>query len=636
MIRKMKNLKIIKDRLIEISKNQHKEKYRIPSLWNDASNNEHRDINVSPADFLLKKIEEIEKKSVGIISGKGNRIFAYNMFIRLATAYDHNGDGLVSSEVLNSGWRETGTFLKAIGLLTFVKSLGCNAIYLLPVNAIGKIGKKGNIGSPYAIADAYKIDENLCEPCLELEPEVHFKAFIEAAHLLDMKVIMEFVFRTASIDSPLALKHPEWFYWIREDVPNRIGYTAEKNAYGPPYFDEEKLSDIFHRIENKKMYKLPQPDVSYRKLFTEIPDKVFSEEGKIVGITSDGLRCKIPSAFADWPPNDSQPVWSDVTYFRLYDNSKFNYIAYNTVRMYDLSLAANRNRVNSLWNHIRGIIPYYQKEFGIDGVMVDMGHALPDELLEFIISDARKINPNFIFWEENFVLSDDSVKKGFNASLGYLPFDSHDTYKVKNIIKYLSSGNCPIDFFLTPETHNTKRAASRNGGTEFCKYIWTILCFLPGIRFIHNGFELGEEAPVNTGLGFEREELELYPPEKLALFSSVALNWNNTNDIINHIRFINEIIIHLGLQDVINSGNYTISDIPSINPKIVAFILKVQEEKILLVGSGEATETMQSLLYLNCGVNEFFDSISNTNYQIQNCELIISLLPYQIMIGRLT
>jgi len=636
MIRQMKNLQIIKDKLITISNNQQEEIYRIPSLWRESADNEYMNINVSPADFFIKKIEEIEEKSLKILPDNGKRIFAYNMFVRLATAYDHNGDGAISQCSMKSGWRETGTFLKATALLPYIKSLGCNTIYLLPVNAIGKTGKKGNLGSPYAIADAYIIDENLCDPCLELEPEVCFGAFIEAARLLEMKVIMEFVFRTASIDSPLALKYPEWFYWIQDEIPNRIGYTSEKNVYGPPYFDEEKLSDIFHRIENKKMNKLPQPDAAYRKLFTTIPDKVFQEDGKIVGITRGGLRCKIPSAFADWPPNDTQPVWSDVTYFRMYDNPKFNYIAYNTVRMYDSSLVVEKNKVDSLWNHIRGIVPYYQKEFHIDGVMIDMGHALPDELLELIINDARIINPNFIFWEENFVLSEDSAQKGFNASLGYLPFDSHDTQKVTNIIKFLASGNCPIDFFLTPETHNTKRAVARKGGIEFSKYIWTLLFFLPGIRFIHNGFELGEDAPVNTGLGFESGEIELFPLESLALFSAVAMNWNNRNEIINHIRYINDIILQLGLKDVIDSGNYTINQVPSINPKITAYILKHNVEKVLIVGSGEESETMQSLLYLDCGDNEYHDIISNRTYQIQNCELILSLLPYQITIGQLT
>lgn len=631
----MKNLTILKERLKSIYQKKQIEQYNIPSLWFNPYDCELRDINVSPAEFFLSKIQEIEHLPTEDMPDSSIRIYAYNMFVRLATAYDHNGDGEISLSSTGAGWRETGTFLKAISLLPYIKTLGCNTIYLLPVNAIGKTGKKGNLGSPYAIADAYKIDENLCDPSLELEPEVCFSAFVEAAHLLGMKVIMEFVFRTASTDSPLALKHPEWFYWIREEIPNRMGYTNEKKVYGPPYFDEDKLTDILSRIENRQMKNLPQPDAAYKKLFTAIPDKVFQEDGRIVGITKDGVRCKIPSAFADWPPNDSQPVWSDVTYFRMYNNPKFNYIAYNTVRMYESSLAVKKNRVGSLWNHIRGIVPYYQKEFNIDGVMIDMGHALPDELLEYIIKDARNINPDFIFWEENFVLSADSAQKGFNASLGYLPFDAHDTQKVSNIIKFLASGTCPIDFFLTAETHNTKRAATRNSGKEFSKYIWTLLFFLPGIRFIHNGFELGESMPVNTGLGFESGEIEMFPPERLALFSAVAMNWNIGNEIINHIRYINEKIIQLGLKEAIDTGNYTISHVPSVNPKVISFIIKFGEEKFLIVGSGEESETMQSLLYLDCGATEYYDILEDKNYHVQNCELLLSLLPYQITIGRL-
>ena len=140
------------------------------------------------------------------------------MFIRYTCAYDHDRNLEVNKDPLPNGLRETGTFLKAIALLPYLKSLGVDIIYLLPVTKIGIDGKKGDLGSPYAVKNPYELDENLTEPFLDIPIQDQFKAFIEAAHSLNIKVVTELVLRTASIDSDLAIDHPEWFYWIKENT----------------------------------------------------------------------------------------------------------------------------------------------------------------------------------------------------------------------------------------------------------------------------------------------------------------------------------------------------------------------------------------------------------------------------------
>ncbi len=146
----------------------------------------------------------------------------YNLFIRLAAAFDHNSDGTISTAPLENGFRETGTLLKAIALLPYIKNLGANTIYLLPLTEIGSKVKKGSLGSPYAIKNPRKLDPLLNEPALGLSAEVLLKAFVEAAHLLDMHVVLEFVARTASVDSRWIKQNPEWFYWLKENEHNRI------------------------------------------------------------------------------------------------------------------------------------------------------------------------------------------------------------------------------------------------------------------------------------------------------------------------------------------------------------------------------------------------------------------------------
>ena len=55
----------------------------------------------------------------------------YNIFVRLTTSFDHNSDGLIGGSkedtTLNTeGIRESGTFLKSIALLPYLKKMGVN------------------------------------------------------------------------------------------------------------------------------------------------------------------------------------------------------------------------------------------------------------------------------------------------------------------------------------------------------------------------------------------------------------------------------------------------------------------------------------------------------------------------------
>jgi len=145
--------------------------YQVPNLWNSevTGATEH-----SPASWFIERIEAIQQ------SGNSTPHFAlkenwhksavvYNLFVRFGTAFDHDGDGTISREPLSSGFRETGTLLKAIALLPYIKKLGANTLYLLPLTEIGTANRKGSLGSPYAIKDPMKLDPKLAEPALDLK-----------------------------------------------------------------------------------------------------------------------------------------------------------------------------------------------------------------------------------------------------------------------------------------------------------------------------------------------------------------------------------------------------------------------------------------------------------------------------------
>jgi hypothetical protein len=425
------------------------------------------------------------------------------------------------------GFRETGTFLKALAMLPYIKRLGANTIHLLPVTSIGQDGNKGTLGSPYAIKNAYELDENLGEPAIGLDVKIQFKAFVEAAHRMGFKVVAEFVFRTAAKDGDWVKEHPEWFYWIRESVPLRGPGSTDEGAYGSPLFTPEELARIHADVREGRFGDLVPPHATYRAFFTMPPvsAQVRLVDGRYLGTTPDGVTAKIPGAFADWPPDDNQPPWGDVTYLRMYDHPDFNYIGYNTIRMYDARLASREHVNQPLWKKIIGIIPYYQKVFRIDGVMIDMGHALPMELKAKMVAAARAQDHDFAFWDENFSVTQRSREEGYNAVFGFTQFDEHHPDRLANLCRRHAAEGFPIPYFATPENHNTPRAAARPGGLIYARWSVAINAFLPAIPFIHSGFELGERYPINTGLDFTTEEIRRLPSEKLPLFSEHAYDW---------------------------------------------------------------------------------------------------------------
>lgn len=516
--------------------------YYLPGLWIDFQTTEARAVN--PYDFYagaLQSMLDAEPQLPAQGPGGGEwtrRAVVYNLLPRLTTAYDHAHDGELSIEPSADGWRDTGTLLKTMALLPYIKSLNVNTIHLLPVNSVGQHGKKGTLGSPYAIRNVYSLDERLAEPALGLDAETLFAGLVEAAHRLGLRVVMEFVLRTAARDADWIGEHPDWFYWIREDVPDRKPGSSPA-AYGSPVFSGADLGRIKDQVARGDFSALPVPPKTYRKLFTPPPsrERVRFEGGRWMGELEDGTRVRVPGAFCDWPPDDNQPPWTDVTYLRMYDHPDFNYVAYNTLRMYDTRLAQPENAVMPLWDAIAGAIPHYQQAFGIDGVLIDMGHALPPALKARIVSSARQINPDFAFWDEDYGIQSATAAEGYNAVVGYMLLDLHRPDLLRNFLHRMATERLPLPFFATPENHNTPRAYSRAFPLEYAHYALIMSILMPGIPFIHSGFELMETRAVNTGLGFSDEMIKANPSETLPLFNARAFDWTRAHNLTGSVRY---------------------------------------------------------------------------------------------------
>lgn len=99
---------------------------------------------------------------------------------------------------------EEGTFAAAQKELPRLKDLGVDIIWLMPVHPIGEVNRKGSLGSPYAVKDYYGVNP-------EFGTLQDLKAFINAAHELDMYVILDWVANHTAWDNVLVTENPDWY-----------------------------------------------------------------------------------------------------------------------------------------------------------------------------------------------------------------------------------------------------------------------------------------------------------------------------------------------------------------------------------------------------------------------------------------
>ncbi|MBI5475210.1 MAG: alpha-amylase [Ignavibacteriales bacterium] len=620
-------------------------RYAVPNIWvtSKQSDRNLKSIKLNPPTFYLNALNEIISQKQTKLQKEDADVWSrnaviYNMFVRTTCAFDHNGNGKIDLPVNAEGWRETGTFLKATSMLLFIKSLGANTIHLLPITSIGSDGNKGTLGSPYAIKNPNNLDEKLAEPNSGLTVEEEFKLFVNAAHHLGLRIVVEFVFRTASKDSDWIKQHPEWFYWIKENIKDRKPHHRNESEYGNPIFNTDELKKILYDVENNHFEELLPPHESYRSMFTDPPkpEAIKLEKGRYIGKLADGTRVRIPGAFADWPPDDSQPPWGDVTYLKMYEHNDFNYIAYNTIRMYDLRLSKSENVNKPLWEKISEIIPNYQHQFGIDGVMIDMGHALPIDLKKEMIKRAREINSGFAFWDENFSVTKKSVIEGYNAVIGYQWSDQHHPNKFKNMLKRFGTEGFDLPFFATPESHNTPRAMTREGEQIYSKYAWALSNFLPAIPFIHSGFELGETFPINTGLDFKIDDLKKYPSETLPLFSEYGYNWFNSNQIVDWIQKVSN--IRKKFRSLITDASpQSFYWVDNSNNDLISFLRKNEIEKyqLLILANSNLQKEIYIEQVLEIKKKSIEDLLTGKSIAIEDQKIRLKLNPGQVFLFKI-
>lgn len=570
--------------LLDILKNQINNvsvyNYVVPDLWNawnydgdEVVRTSWGEIMVNPYNFYSRVIESyiLPKAEEGVNYNQSlsqlhhsfvdkpgylggdwiKKATVYSMMVRTSTSWDHDRSGDLESQNIY-GLKETGTFVKSLALLPLLKKMGVNTVYMLPISKFSLKDKKGELGSPYGVCNFFELDPSLKDPMTgsNMTVEEEFQAFVEACHILDMKVMIDIIPRTNSVESDLIVEHPDWFYWV---------YTDTFHEYYPPYVPG--LGDTLTPKPEFLPYVYQSEQVwNHIRKFSYAPNIIDSEKwdrlveeykqtegASILDLVKRDFGLTVAPAFSDHI-NDVQPPWTDVTFFRMYmdhpvESQKYlgganpaPYILFDTIK----SNLYKGNVINEgLWATLSNVIPFYQQQYGIDGARIDMGHALPSELVDRIISNARANDKDFCFIAEE--LQDENAwtsrNIGYNMIIGYGFYQEPRVREHRTHNFMYESRHLPCPVFAGGETHDTPRLAAREGGRTLSKMLTIMNMFMPnGVPFINSGQEVYETQPMNTGLDCRDNEQYMLPAGdryfgKLALFDKFALHY------LNHMRW---------------------------------------------------------------------------------------------------
>lgn len=101
-------------------------------------------------------------------------------------------------------YTQAGTLAAVQADLPRLKNLGVDILWLMPWQPIGKLNRKGTLGSYYSISDYTAVNP-------EFGTLADAKAFVAEAHKLGFKVILDWVANHTAWDHPWATAHKDWF-----------------------------------------------------------------------------------------------------------------------------------------------------------------------------------------------------------------------------------------------------------------------------------------------------------------------------------------------------------------------------------------------------------------------------------------
>ena len=187
-----------------------------------------------------------------------------------------------------------GTFAAAEKRLPALREMGVDAVWLMPIHPIGEKGRKGSLGSYYAIRDYYAINP-------EFGTMEDFDRFLATAHSLGLRVILDCVANHTSPDAAWVTKKPQSWYVRDENGEPMVQYDwtdIAKLNYAEPQVREE-MSRMMHFWVDKGVDGFrcdaakEVPDEFWTKVIAELraknPNLYMLAEGEGANFHADGF-----------------------------------------------------------------------------------------------------------------------------------------------------------------------------------------------------------------------------------------------------------------------------------------------------------------------------------------------------------
>ncbi|OKP99476.1 alpha-amylase [Paenibacillus sp. P46E] len=527
-------------RLVQDYLSTHKDKdvepIWIPAVWNECQYErvlfaKEGEICVHPYDFMTEHFNYLDKLSWRYLLKERTNLddsAIYSALVRYSTAWDYNHDGTT----------ESGTFLRFCILLPLLKRMGINILYMLPVNQYSTLNLKGDIGSPYAVQSLFRLDQNLHDSLLDGMDNftIHDElgALVEACHLLDIKTVVDFIPRVTAKNSEFIAEHPDWVYWIKTDA---------LEGFAPPsipelgFFEEctpDKLELVYRSQETEAfLRKFSQPPNELNPvIWQQLRERAARTGEEILTLVEEELGITTSPAHSDWI-NDVQPIWTDITFLRLYKDfspqvrhlirpDQAPFVLFDTIKCNDYP---GEEPNLELWDVLEQAVRFNLETYGIDGFRIDIGHVLPTQLLTRIFDTIKEIHPNAILISEDLFNRNHkkAASTGYNIMLGS-GWNVMTQMTKDNLVAYLEElPELNIHVFACAETADTPRITSR-GGVEVARMTAVFNQFLPNaIPYVTTGYEMNEEQPLNCGLGDNTNGSDI----PRAFFNVLQINWTN-------------------------------------------------------------------------------------------------------------
>ena len=137
-------------------------------------------------------------------------------------------------EVNTRQYTPEGTFKAFEKHLPELKKLGIDILWLMPINPIGKLNRKGTLGSYYSVSNYTEVNP-------EFGTIDDFKQLVEKAHKMNMHIIIDWVANHTAWDN----------VWVKD---HKDFYTLDnKGNFVPPVADWSDVIDL--NYDNKELWK---------------------------------------------------------------------------------------------------------------------------------------------------------------------------------------------------------------------------------------------------------------------------------------------------------------------------------------------------------------------------------------------